>query len=298
MTAQNRILDPEELKRLERTLSPEAQAARLRGEFLHLSGLIWPEFTIRPKAWCYGCRAAASPKLVACPTCERGAMVRYSHVWDDGTLAWPGPSTWPILFYMDPHQSKPTACAWFKVDPDDRWWQIAELEVSGNAAEVKRAVEAFEAEHEWTVAWRKADPKVTIQTNQFAKEVNGEPFNIRRAFEEVGFFFEEANTNFIVARDRVSAALEPQPHWAGPRLRIAARCERTLYQMTHFIWETARREDTVPRKEVPSRKHSDFPALLRYLAMDDPTYREIRRLGQPTRLSWGDGLGRSRATGW
>jgi hypothetical protein len=200
---------------------------------------------------------------------------------------------------MDPHQARPTACAWFKIDPNDRWWQIHELEIAGDAGQVKQAVEAFEAEHDLQIAWRKGDPKITTQTNQFAAEFDGRPFTIREAFEEVDFPFEEANTNFTVAVERIEQALRPilQP-FRTPRLRVHTSCHRTRYHVTHHVWERSRREPSEAR-EKPSRVNSDFVALLRYLAMDDPTWRDCQALRHLTPLRIGAlGVGRNARTGW
>ena len=200
---------------------------------------------------------------------------------------------------MDPHQSRPTACAWFKVDPQDGWWQVAEKDIEGDAGQVRTQVEAFEREHGLHPFWRKGDPKITIQPNQFAREFNGRPFTIREAFEEVGFWFEDANTNFTVGRERILAAWQPNPYTRMPKLRIHRSCTRTAYQVGHFTWETSARRDGTVTKELPGRRHSDFPALLRYLANDDPTWRMVQlvRSAEPVHVGAG-GVGRNKRTGW
>ncbi|KKK61152.1 hypothetical protein LCGC14_3017220, partial [marine sediment metagenome] len=45
--------------------------------------------------------------------------------------------------------------------------------------------------------------------------------------------------------------------------------------------------------------NSDFPALLRYLANDDPTYRMVEAVRMAEKVVVGaGGIGRNKATGW
>lgn len=298
-TEHNRTLDERDVAHVARGLSPEQRRARLHGDAIHLAGVVLKGFTEKARTWCFRCEAPVYRRDEACETCGGRDLVGYSHVWDDADLAWPGPPTWPVLFYMDPHQARPTACAWFKIDPNDGWWQIAEAEVAGNASAVKRECLGFEAEHELDVLWRKGDPKITTQTNQFAHAFEGREFTIREAFQEVGFDFEDANTNFTVALERIEQALQPSALTRAPRLRVHRSCARTLYQAMHFVWNTRGRSENVDTKEQPSRRHSDFPALLRYLAMDDPDWRTLQMLRRHETIKIGAGaVGRSKATGW
>jgi hypothetical protein len=295
-TEHNRTLSAEDIAFVAKGLTPEQRRARLHGEAIHLSGLIIKGFTEKPKTWCFVCVGPTYVVNERCESCGTTDLVTYAHVWDDADVPWPGPARWPVLFYMDPHQSKPTACAWFKVDPQDNLWQIAEAEIQGDAATVKREVEGLEAEHGWMPLWRKGDPKITAQTNQFAREVDGQPFNIARAFEEVGFDFEPANTNFTVAIERIEQALRPNPLTRTPRFRVHRSCARTVYQLTHFTWVPPSR--TGAMKEQPSKLHSDFPAVVRYLHMDEPTWRQLQamRRAEPLRL-YASTQGRG-VTGW
>ena len=299
-TERNRFLAAADVAWVSANLTAEQRQVRLYGAFLHLTGLVLPGFTTQPKTWCLPCQAVVFPTVESvCPICGRRETVVYSHIWDGRDLEWPGPAEWPALFYMDPHQARPTACAWFKIDPLDRWWQVGELEVAGSAGVVKAAVEQYEAAHRLTPVWRKGDPKITAQTNQFAREFDGQPWNLRRAFEEVGFDFEDANTNFSVARERLVRAMEPDPYTRTPRLRVHESCRQTIYQVSHFVWEASARRENVSTKELPARRHSDFPALWRYLAMDDPTWSGLQRLRHPEPIRIGaGGTGRNPRTGW
>jgi hypothetical protein len=294
-TEHNRTLDPANVEFVAKGLTPEQRRARLHGEAIHLGGLIFPTFTILPKVWCFTCQDQTRDSGGRCVACSSTKLVGYAHTWDEADLAWPGPTEWPVVFYMDPHQSKPTACAWYKIDPHDGWWQVAEAEVAGDAAEVRRECEAIERDASFDVLWRKGDPKITAQVNQFAKEYEGQKFTIRTAFEEAGFDFLDANTNFTVARERLLDAMKPNVYTRAPRFRVhRTRCAKTAHQFTRFTWTETK---TPTGKDQPGRLHSDFPACARYLAMDDPTWTGLQRLQHPIRLSL-RAQGRRSAVGW
>ena len=288
-TEHNRTLDPAEVEVIGRGFTSDERRARFHGESLHLSGLIVDGFTEKPKLWCFRCVDDLPLGLETCPACGGRDLQAYSNVWTDDDMAWPGPPEWPTLFYMDPHQAKPTACLWIRVDPNDAGWIVGEQEIEGDAEAVKRACEDFEREHRLHPLLRKGDPKITSQTNQYARSFQGQPFSIRRAFEDVGFDFEDANTNFPVGTERLERLLRPNPLTRAPGLRVWHECRKTIYQMTHFVWDG----------DKPSKKHSDFPATARYFAIDEHSFRGLTALQLGASVHVAAGLtGRNPRTGW
>lgn len=297
-TENNRTLDAKAVEGIAKDLTPEERAARLHGESLHLAGLIIRGFIEKPRQWCFGCRASLSRHLTACTSCGGTDLGEYCHVWDDGDMPWPGPREWPVVFYIDPHQARPAACAWFKIDPLDQWWQIAEADVDGDAQAVKDTCEALEAEHGWRPVWRKGDPKLPYQTNQYVRTTGGQPFSIKKAFEEVGFDFMDSNPDFALGINRIQEALKCSPYTRQPRIRVHASCTKTIYAVGHFSWEGSHRTDPGLR-EKPSRKNSDFPALWRYLANDNPDWRMLQVMLHPRPITIGaGGRGRNQRTGY
>ena len=298
-TEDNRTLSEGGIASLAKGLTPEQLRVRFHGDLIHLEGLIFPGVKEKPSWWCLKCVDTTYPAGGACSRCGAAGALQYCHVWDDRDMEWPGPSSWPTVFYMDPHQARPCACGWFKVDERDQWWQIATMEVPGDATVVRRRCEEFEQVNGIAPVLRKGDPKITKQANQYATTHEGQDFNIRRAFEEAGFDFEPANPNFTVGRQRVLDALKVNPYTRAPRLRIHRTCTAMLYQLTHFTW-TSRKGEGTSTKEDPSKKNSDHPAVLRYFAMDDWDWRSLERLSRPlTGIRFGGGgEGRSKVTGW
>ena len=288
-TERNRTLNTAAVEAIGKDLSPEERRARFHGESLHLAGVIIRGFTEKPRAWCARCFGEALLGLDACPSCGGRDLVPFAHVWDDEDLAWPGPADWPTLFYMDPHQAKPTAALWIRVDPNDAGWVVAEKEIEGDAQLVKDTCEAFERAHGLHPMRRVGDPKISAQTNQFARTFQGETFSIKRAFEEVGFHYDDANTNFTVGIERLERALKVSPLTRAPGLRIHRACRKTIYQVGRFSWD----------KDKPGKANSDFPAALRYFAIEDVSYRGLKAVSMGRTVSVGARRGgRNSATGW
>ena len=288
-TEHNRTLAPADVEGVAQGMTPDERRARLHGESLHLAGVIIRGFTEQPKGWCFACGSDMLLGLTACPACGGRDLEAFSHVWDEEDLAWPGPREWPTLFFMDPHQARPTACLWIRLDPNDAGWVVAEQEIEGDAATVKATCEALEREHGLHPIVRVGDPKITAQTNQYAREFQGQPFSIRRAFEDVGFWFEDANTSFVVGIERLEGRLKVNPLTRAPGLRIHRNCAKTIFQIQRFTWSL----------DKPGKANSDFPATLRYWAIGDWSYRGLlavqagrvvtvgaRRTGVNARVGW------------
>lgn len=288
-TEHNRTLDPAEVEAVAQGLTPDERRATLHGESLHLAGVIIRGFTEKPKLWCFDCQTECALGLAACPACGSRDLMPYSHVWDEEDMAWPGPREWPTLFYMDPHQARPVACLWVRLDPNDAGWVVAEQEIEGDALTVKTQCEAFERLHGLHPIVRVGDPKITAQTNQYARTFQGQPFSIRRAFEDVGFFFEDANTNFAVGIERLERRLRPNALTRAPGLRLYRECRKAIFQLSRFTWD----------RDKPGRANSDFPAALRYFAISEHSYRGLLavRSGSVVRVTEGMG-GRNARTGW
>jgi len=71
-TEHNRTLDASAVAALAEGLSPDERRARMRGESLHLAGVIVRGFTEKPRLWCFACHAAVALGLEACPVCGGG----------------------------------------------------------------------------------------------------------------------------------------------------------------------------------------------------------------------------------
>lgn len=295
-TERNRLLHPEDIHWLAKGLTEEQRQAQLYGKFLHLAGLIFPEFAEFPRKWCLKCERETYPGSEGlCSYCHSDDVGEFRHVMETEEI----PPSWPILFYFDPHPRKPLAGIWVAVDPNDDWWIIDEIEVDpiGGPVAVKQAIEAYATARGWAsrVVWKKGDTKMTTQKNEFA----GEHWTIGKALRDVGFDFEDANTSRETGYALLRDAMQVN-HWTKqPRLHVLDRCRKTIYQMTHFCWaeHSFRRTDRDVR-EIEQEKNSDFPACLRFMANDQLTWSGLYRLRTGARMHLSVGTGRSTMTGY
>lgn len=268
-TEDNKYLSKEEIRRTAAGLSEEEKQVRLYGRFLHLSGLIHPLFTATPKTWCLTCdRPVMALGDQRCPVCGQDSLLSFCHVIEP--FDWP--RRWPAVFVIDPHPRKPCAMSWTAVDEHDNWTQVSELEASGTADDVAKAVFHHEEKQDIRPMLRLIDPNVATSTNDKIEQ----GWTLRREFDRVGLRCSLANDSFVVGKDRFNEALKPDPFSRRPQWQVFANCEKTIHALPRFTWdEWSRQEDLKSPKPVPRDKHKDFPDLCRYLAMANPTFRNL-----------------------
>lgn len=268
-TEQNRYLSAEEVRRTAAGLTEEERQVRLYGRFMHLSGLIHPLFTASVRQWCVRCdRPVAVIGDGTCPACGGGHTLPYQHVIEP--FEWP--RRWPVVFVIDPHPRKPSACTWTAVTEDDQWRQVGEMEVSGTAEEIAAQIFRYEEAHDLHPRLRLMDPNMAESTND--KVERG--WTMRREFDRVGLRCDKAIDTYVVGVSRFNDALKPDPMTKHPRWQVFATCAQTIYQLARYTWdEWTRQEDLKSPKPRPRDKFKDFPDCNRYLAMANPTFRGL-----------------------
>lgn len=293
-TVKNRLLRAEDIDWLGRGLTDEQRRVQLGGAFLHLAGLVFPEFAERSRTWCVPCEHDVFPVDGACPNCAGSDLTEYTHVVDDQDL----PDSWPALFYGDPHPRRPLAGIWVKVDQNDDWWIVDEIEIDpyGGPATVRQRIEEHE---EMTglaarLIWRKLDSKMTVQKNEYA----GEHWTIGKALRDAGLEFDDANVSKETGYATLRDAMRVNPWTRQPRLHVLRRCQKLVYQMTHFVWDEHARRTDRDVKEIEKDAHSDFPACLRFLGNDDPRWELITDLVMQRPITYTQGRPTNRSTNY
>lgn len=293
-TDRNRLHRPEDIAWLAKGLTDEQRDAQLGGKFLHLAGLVFPEFAETPRTWCLTCEKEVFAVDGTCPSCTGSQLTEYAHVVDDEEL----PEAWPVLFYGDPHPRRPLAGIWVKVDPNDDWWIVDEIEVDpyGGPLTVIRGLEEREEETGLgsRLVWRKLDSKMTPQKNEYA----GEHWSIGKALRDAGLEFDDANVSKETGYANFRDAMRVNPWTRQPRLHVLRRCRKTVYQLTHFVWDEYARRTDRDVKEIEKDQNSDFPACLRFLANDAPTWGGLTNLVTQRRMTYVQGMASNRITGY
>lgn len=267
-TEKNRILSADDVAMLSARLTDAQREVRLRGEFIHLSGVIYPMFTTYESYWCFKCHKKTSPIKGECVFCSSAFVGAYSHVVEPFEV----PKTWPVVFVIDPHPRKKDAIAWFAVSPSDDTYLIAEMEVDGTAKDVARAVREFEDASGIHPVKRLMDPNIATETND--KLMRG--WTIRRAYDEEGLRCDLANDDMNTGITAVIDLLTPDPRTHRPRFAAFSTCTRFIRSMTRWSWDEWTRQGDRDPKERPRDTHKDFCDLVRYFAMDRPNYGAYR----------------------
>lgn len=285
-TEDNRILDPAEIAKTVRDLTPQERATRLHGDFFHLTGRIYPNYTDRPAWWCFGCNQITivahhqESRRPVCSTCAGDNVVEYCNFVEPFEQAY----TWPIIFCLDPHPRKPNMMMWVAVDPSDDLWQVGEMEVDGDPATVRDKVNTFERSCGFRISARLIDPNMAESA---AHQAGRRHVSVRDEFDAVGIRCALANDSFTVGMKRVRELIRPDERTKSPRLHIFNTCHLTNKQLKNYVWaEWSRQsESTKDAKAMPITKNDDFPTMLRYVALSNPTHRGLTMGLKPMRAT-------------
>ncbi len=269
-TEANTALPLEEIDDLKsRLTSDEELEVRLKGAFLHLTGVIYKNFATSTSWWCFRCQRRMYPVNGTCTKCTGNDIESYCHVIEPFVI----PPSWPVIMVIDPHPRKPDAIGWFAITPGDDIIMIGEMEQEGTATDIARYVTEWEKAHRVNVVRRLMDPNIATETND--KLDRG--WTIRRAYDEAGLRCNLAADDVNMGVDEVQSLLRPDVYTRRPRLAVFSDCHEFIKGMTHWSWaEHANPADKEP-KEIPRDRWKDFPDLIRYLALDRPTFKGYHR---------------------
>lgn len=277
-TEQNRILDSESIADITKGLTTTQKEVRLHGRFIHLSGLIYPQFADESKSFCFNCNENVLLVDEKCANCQSNDTTIYSNVVETDERAY----KWPVVYLLDPHPRKPNMMSWVAIDPLDDPWQIAELEIDGEPAAVRDAVFALEKTLNLNIAMRLIDPNMaeTPAHNAGRRQVT-----VRDEFDAVGIRCKLADDGFNVGKNRLRQWIRPDYRTRTPPLRIFNTCKKTIYQFKRYVFDEWSRYSTDQKdpKQTPRPKHDDFPTLLRYLASENISYSALTIGRQPFR---------------
>jgi hypothetical protein len=160
--------------------------------------------------------------------------------------------------------------AWIQVDPQDDWWVIREGEVDGDPTMVREFVDAVESDLGLAVARRLIDPNMGRSPASSSRGVTWQD-----EFDKVGLVTDLADSS-EVGRSRINEMLMPDPISRRPRFMFHSLCEKTIFQMTRFVWDDYRQALEKAQKQKPKEKNDDFPAILRYFANAEPSFDSLR----------------------
>lgn len=260
-TTQNKHLNQESIRQQMEAWDEKTRRVRIFGGQIRFSNRVHPDFTDVPRNWCFFCGEDQIVSDGRCIVCANTDVEEYCHVEDFDWNA-----SWPVLHVIDPHPRKPHMTAFIGITPWDDWWQVAELECTGDPSDLRAASEDLEAALNLRVVRRLIDPRMA-----------GNPSGVNRdrtwgdEFDSAGLYCDPAISS-DVGRKIVDQMLKPDARTRKPRIILHTRCVNSIYQMKRFMWEDWRIGTDKGQKQKAKEKYDDYPACWRYFANDEPQF--------------------------
>ncbi len=262
-TTENKNLDQGAVAAQAESWSDAVRDVRIYGKPIRFSNRIHALFTPNSDWWCFPCGRVISPMDGKC-TCGSQDILAFTHV-----QPFEARPAWPTVWVLDPHPRKPHCFAWIQISPDDDWWMIREGMEEGGPEAVRKHVDAVEAELGLGIAMRLIDPNMGRSPSSATRGIVWQD-----EFDNVGLVTDLADSS-DVGRTRVNEMLTPDAGSRRPRLMMHSTCTTAIYQMTRFVWDDYRQALEKDIKQKPKQKNDDFPAIWRYLANAEPTFRSL-----------------------
>lgn len=268
-TTMNRYLDQHSIQKQMESWDERTKSVRIYGKQIRFSNRVHQDFTDSPRTWCFACGEDKLCDGGVCLTCHSTDCVTYCHVED---FIWN--RNWPVIQVIDPHPRKPHMCIFVGITPQDDWWQTAELECSGDPADLRKASDDLEAALGLRVMRRLIDPKMA-----------GNPSGTNRErtwsdeFDAAGLYCDPGISD-EVGRKIFDTMLKPDHATRSPRVKIHPRCENSIYQLKRFMWDDWRVGTDKGQKQKVKEKYDDYPACWRYLSNEEPTFDALAGIGR------------------
>lgn len=262
-TTENMTLGQEFIQKQHDKWSDEIAQVRIYGQPIRFSNRIHPLFTDATQWWCFDCKKTASVANEQC-SCGSRLVVPFCHVAE-----FDSEPNWPTVYVLDPHPRKPHMMQWVQISPSDDYYQIAEAWVDGDPTDVKLECDRLEELHSIKVGMRLMDPNMGASPSGAKRGISWQ-----QEFDAAGLACDLADDSGV-GRKRIDTLLQPDPNTGTPRITVHRRCENTIYQFNRYTWSDHKRSLEKDQKQKPQEKNDDHPALWRYLANREPTFRGV-----------------------
>ena len=235
------FLPDESIDDFARNLREDEKAARLGGQWMHLTGRVYKEWEAKEPYWV--------------PEFEI-------------------PPTWPRVRVIDPHPKKPVAVLWLAINPDNQLYAYRELfdanlrTISDVAARIK------ELERGEPIAMALIDSSSKEQ-----ERTSG--YSVWSKFAEEGIHCAPApKRNAQVGYDAIHEALKVQYEWHEPGLIVLNNCSNLKSNFLRFVWDewkSSRDRDLKGEKQEVRKTDDDFIDCIRYYYQTKIDYKMLKR---------------------
>ncbi len=244
------VLEHHNIERMTAEYPPEEREARLSGKPLYLEGRIFPTFN-------------RDVHCVPRETIEQKLKEPHTK-----------------YMVVDPHDRKPFAIGWCLVDEtDDIYWfdewpnePFISCKTNNQIEDYVELIKSKEnnAKIEGRIIDARYGNRASVQAGK----------TIRDEFDEHDMTFHNSYTDnnasisagHIKVREYLAYDKDlPLCTTNKPKMYFADDCLNLVYGMMNYTYDEFRRKDQ-GTKEKPRELHKDFPDLVRYMVMDDPTH--------------------------
>jgi hypothetical protein len=232
-TYQNPHLSKDWIADFESRLTDDERKVRLHGEFAHLQGRVFKEFS------------------------------RPTHVFN--VQKWP--EEWPVYCAIDPHPRKPHTVVYAGVTNDDVIVVLDELVIEGTVDELAKAMKAKEEANGYRVVCRRIDnsgsgtdwnrDSVISQLDQWSR-LN--KYNVRVSP------MRKAEKDVAASIQKIKLLLK------NGQLRFLENCIETIKDMELYAWQDYRNPESAGVLEKPRKIHDDMIDPLRYIIASNPVH--------------------------
>lgn len=258
---------------------------RMRGAPIRFSNRVHPLFTDTEDWYCHECGTLTHVEHGVCGRSRRDPVTSEPFICLSPrvhTLAHvrefdfnPG---WPVVWVVDPHPRKPHMSAYFALRPDNKVFMVAELEVIGDATDVRVACDDLESTYSMHVRARIGDPRALAwahgmdRTRTWLDE-----------FHAAGLYVEQARSDMDSGIATVNQWLRPDEYTHAPHLTIHPRCRGARLQLARFMWDDWKGNADKDQKQQTKKKYDDYPGIVRYFANGEYTYHNLLHGMTPVR---------------
>ncbi len=232
-TYDNPHLSKQWISDFENQITDDEKRVRLHGEFAHLQGRIFKEFT------------------------------RQTHVYRVQT--WP--REWPVYCAIDPHPRKPHTAVYLGVTDDDTLVVIDELVIEGDVESLAQAMKTKEQEHGYRIVCRRIDnsgsgtdwsrDSFISQLDQWSRK---EGYNVR------------VNPMRKSEKDVASSLQKIKLLLKQRKLVFLENCVHTIKDMELYAWQDYRNPESAGVQEKPRKINDDMIDPLRYIIVSNPIH--------------------------
>lgn len=271
-TTQNQFLMQEAIQKQIAAWDSRMVAARIEGQPVRFSNRVHELFTDVTDEWCFTCGERRPISEKRCAICGSSDVTTFTHVLpiDSGR-------GWPVIWVVDPHPRKAHMSLYIAVTPSDDWWVVAELECKGDPTDMRVMCDELESDLGLRVVRRVIDPRMGASTSGAVRDRTWrDDFDAAGIYCDLGVITHEAD----IGRDAINTMLRPDPHTRMPRLLFHPRCVNAIQQFKRFMWEDYKETIDKGQKQKAKDKYDDYPACLRYFALEEPNFDALMHSGR------------------